>query len=68
MFNSVGSWQIRLAVKQALEKGPIMRNPTVYELKEFIKTKMNIPAEALDKVLEFIYGLKQRKLEEFINK
>ncbi|GEM_PF-2799098 len=45
-----------------------MRNPTVYELKEFIKTKMNIPAEALDKVLEFIYGLKQRKLEEFINK
>lgn len=65
---SVGSWQIRLAVKHALEKGPIMRNPTVYELKEFIKTKMNIPAEALDKVLEFIYSLKQRKLDEFINR
>lgn len=63
---SVGSWQIRLSIKYALEKGPILRNPTIYELKEIVKMKMNIPEEAIDKVLEFVYGIKQKSLDKFI--
>lgn len=63
---TVGSWQIRLNVKHALEKGPILRNPSAGELKSFVVSRMSVPKEVVDKVLEFVYGYKQSKLDEFL--
>ena len=64
----VGSWQIRLTVKYALSKGPIMRNPTSIELKEFLTSKHSVPAWIIDKVLLEVYGKKSRSLLDYATK
>lgn len=61
----VGSWQIRQTVKHALTKGPILKNPSEEELRIFIEKSMNIPREAIEKAIEFIYEKKQLKLDRF---
>lgn len=61
----VGSWQIRLNVKNALEKGPVLRNPSIDEFRSFIELKMDIPKEVVINLIDFIYGMKQKKLDNY---
>lgn len=61
----VGSWQIRLNVKNALEKGPVLRNPSIDEFRSFIELKMDIPKEVMINLIDFIYGMKQKKLDNY---
>jgi len=62
---TVGSWQIRLNVKNALEKGPILRNPSIEELKNFIEMKTRTPNEVITGILDFVYSIKQKKLDNY---
>jgi len=64
----VGSWQIRLTVKHALERGPVLRNPSPSELSNYIASMMRVPKRVVEQVLEFVYGPKQKRLDEFFSR
>ena len=61
-----GSWQIKLTVRHALVRGPLMKNPTPKELAEFLKKKHKVPPEIIEKVVNEALRTRDRSLYEYI--
>jgi len=64
----VGNWQIRLTVKKALEKGVVLKNPSISELKRFInRVFTRIPDKIIGLTTRFIYGFKEESISKWFN-
>jgi len=62
----VGNWQIRLTIKKALDKGPIMKNPSIHEVKDFIDKRFTrIPDKITELILSFTYMFNQKILDKW---
>ncbi len=62
----VGSWQIRYTVRNAFNKGPVLRNPTIDELLRFLETRHSISKDILARIIGKIKKHRFRSLDEFI--
>ncbi|MCD6487841.1 MAG: hypothetical protein J7K21_01265, partial [Desulfurococcales archaeon] len=64
----VGNWQIRLTVKHALSKSPVLKNPSIDELGQYISRKFSIPHEVTATALKYVYLEKNRVISQWFGR
>ena len=64
----VGSWQIRLTVRRALEEKPLLRNPSSDELYRFLRSRFTVPDAIIARVIKYVYHDREHSLLKYMEK